>query len=120
MQFLHARGRVPSIEQKPFNTPKWAEQLVRQRAPIASSICWALSRECETRLPYAWHMAASVRPAAHEAGLFVQPDDDVADLVRDVRLNSLGRLVENQERWREHQLPANGELLLLPSSRTAP
>jgi hypothetical protein len=57
-------------------------------------------------------MGASVRPAAREAGLFVQPEDDVADLVRNVCLNSLGWLVENQERWLEHQRPANGELLL--------
>ena len=30
-----------------------------------------------------------------DAGLLVQPQDDVADLVHDVRLNSLSRLVED-------------------------
>ena len=46
-------------------------------------------------------------------------EDDVADLVHDVRLNPFGRLVENEQRRLEHERAADRELLLLPAGQIA-
>ena len=52
-------------------------------------------------------------------GLPIQPQDDLADLVDDVRLDAFGRLVENQQRRLEHQRPPDRQLLLLPARQVA-
>src|SRR5579883_2740098 len=48
-----------------------------------------------------------------------QPDDDIADLMHDVRLNALGRLVEDEQGRLEHQRAADRELLLLAAREVA-
>ena len=45
--------------------------------------------------------------------------DDVADLVDDVRLNAFGGLVEDQQRRLEHERAADRQLLLLPARQIA-
>src|SRR5690606_13219679 len=57
-----------------------------------------------------------------EIRLFVELHDDVADLVDDVRLNPLGRLVQDQELRLEHHRSSDRQLLLLSAREisTAP
>src|SRR5206468_2338976 len=50
-----------------------------------------------------------------EALFLVQLQNDVADLVDNIWLNSFGRLVENQQLRFEHERAADCELLLLPA-----
>src|SRR3979490_838926 len=49
----------------------------------------------------------------------VQLQDDVADFVDDIGLNSFGRLVKNQQLRFEHEGAADRELLLLPAREVA-
>src|SRR5438045_9048113 len=55
-----------------------------------------------------------------DAGLAIEREQDVANLVHEVRLNSLGRLVEDQQRWLDHQRARDRELLLLATRELAP
>lgn len=54
-----------------------------------------------------------------DTGFAVEPEEDIADLANDVRLNTFGRLVETEQRRLEHERAADGELLLLPSRQIA-
>ena len=54
-----------------------------------------------------------------DARVAIEPQDDVADLVHDVRLNAFGRLVQNQQRRLEHERAADRELLLLSAREIA-
>src|SRR5688500_15870920 len=54
-----------------------------------------------------------------EISLFVQTQDDIADLVNDVRLDAFGGLIEDQQAGFEHQRAPDGELLLLAAGQIA-
>src|SRR6266508_2569772 len=54
-----------------------------------------------------------------DARCAVEREQDVADLVHEIRLNAFGGLVQNQQRRLEHQRPPNRELLLLPAREIA-
>ena len=54
-----------------------------------------------------------------QAFFLVQPQDDIADFMNDVGLNSFSGFVEDQQSGIENQRPADGELLLLPSGEIA-
>ncbi len=49
--------------------------------------------------------------------VLIEPQDDAADLVHDVRLDPLGRLVQDQQARLEHERAADRELLLLAAAR---
>src|SRR5258708_33113660 len=49
----------------------------------------------------------------------VQLQDNIADFVDDIGLNSFGRLVKNQQLRFEHEGAADRELLLLPARKVA-
>jgi len=53
------------------------------------------------------------------ASLAIEPQDDVADLVDDVRLDAFGRLIEDQKPRLENHGSANRELLLLATRQVA-
>ena len=54
-----------------------------------------------------------------DARVPIEPQDDVADLVHDVRLNAFGRLVQDQQLRLEHERAADRELLLLSAGEIA-
>src|SRR5271154_2005409 len=54
-----------------------------------------------------------------QALLLVQPQDNVANFVDDVGLDSFGGLIENQQLRFENERPANCQLLLLPAGKVA-
>ncbi|AJR06445.1 hypothetical protein H744_1c1423 [Photobacterium gaetbulicola Gung47] len=54
-----------------------------------------------------------------QAHFFVQHPDDVANLLHDVGLDTLGRLVQNQQFGIDHQSPADCQLLLLAAGQIA-
>lgn len=56
-----------------------------------------------------------------DTGFAIQPQDDVANLVNDIRLNAFRGLVENEQLRLERQRPPDRQLLLLPAGQiTAP
>src|SRR5690606_16517502 len=54
-----------------------------------------------------------------EVRLLVELQNDVADLVHDVRLNAFGRLIQDQELRLQHQGSTDRELLLLSSGKVS-
>jgi len=54
-----------------------------------------------------------------EALVAVEAQDDVADLGDDVGLDTLGRLIQDEEPWLQDQRAADGELLLLAARKIA-
>ena len=49
----------------------------------------------------------------------VEPQQNIADLLNDIGLDALGRLIQNQQLGVEHQGAADGQLLLLPARQVA-
>jgi hypothetical protein len=50
----------------------------------------------------------------------IEPQDNVTDFTDDIGLNSLGRLVEDQDLRFQHEGAADRELLLLPAGQSPP
>ena len=86
---------------------EFVDRPVRYRAPFVENTIAVRNTTRERQL--------LLNKQYRNAVIVIEPYDDFTDFMNDVRLYTLGRLVEDQDSWIEDQRPTDGKLLLLPT-----
>jgi len=97
----------------------FADQFVRELVDRAAGKAPPFFEDPEVARDTAGEAQLLLHEEQRDAGVAIEREQDIADLLHDVRLNPFRRLVENQQRRLEDQRTRNRELLLLAAGEIA-
>ena len=119
-QFARRTAGSISVRQMNGHTLRCARTTSSVSSPIAPAATRRPLERMQNSLGHAARERQFLFDQEHGQPLFaVQLQDNIADFVNDIRLNSFGGLVENQQLRFEHERSADRELLLLPAGKIA-